>query len=807
MHTEIITLAKDIFSDKAPETVLSFRPFIGHLKKRKEDQNNHKAGFFTYIIAEFEKHPELLQQVDLEGMSRYQHVLELIYNCLSPIIEDEEKQFWALCQPLTPYVFYSTNAFYNLVISISTGMLRKAVAEKSPEELREDQLKFCYSVILEKCYHLPAFFKTEAVHSLEDEDTGLMHYYKMKMDTRFIEVHPKTDFPDFNIKLLQSGENYDHSDMIPLLRKWLPLDMFRFEGFAIETVVDVTAQYAYENIRNSILNRGSLENKQCLFSIHHWLKTIVASNDIEFGLMPVLKIDNKLIFEESTCSNGLLVNASREFADTESAYISLVENYLKEPKRIFWNGMSKEDETKSAYIKILANKGVKSYAIIPLYYNSAVVGMVEIYTSKPNLLTEGVLSLLDPVIPMLSQVLKNTIDEFHEEINQVIREKFTSVQPSVQWKFNQTAWHYLRDTELLGKTTDIGEIAFENVYPLYGAVDIRNSTIERNAALATDFKVQFNVLKSALNEIKLETGFALIDEKIFLVKKWISIINGPSGGNQEIKLNDFFENQMHPFLRLLEKGNPKVKESVGKYFDAIDEKTGVAYESRRNLETSMNTVISAVNNYLETMKGEVQQAYPSYFEKFRTDGVEYDIYIGQSIAPDKPFSDIYLKNLRLLQLTSMAAIAKLSHALLEHLSKPVETTQLIFIHSHPINIMFRNDEKRFDVEGAYNIRYHVIKKRIDKVRIKGTKERLTQPNKIAIVYFSQKEADEQIGYIRYLQEQNMLNNDLEELELEDLQGVIGLKALRVGVTIDEGVGSRELHKLFNPDDADTLKVG
>ncbi len=48
------------------------------------------------------------------------------------------------------------------------------------------------------------------------------------------------------------------------------------------------------------------------------------------------------------------------------------------------------------------------------------------------------------------------------------------------------------------------------------------------------------------------------------------------------------------------------------------------------------------------MKGEIQQAYPSYFEKFRTDGVEYDIYIGQSIAPDKPFSDIYLKNLRLI---------------------------------------------------------------------------------------------------------------------------------------------------------------
>ena len=136
-----------------------------------------------------------------------------------------------------------------------------------------------------------------------------------------------------------------------------------------------------------------------------------------------------------------------------------------------------------------------------------------------------------------------------------------------------------------------------------------------------------------------------------------------------------------------------------------------------------------------------------------------------------------------MQLTSMAAIAKYSHSLLPHLSRKVETTQLIFIHSHPIDIRFRKDEKRFDVEGAYNIRYHIIKKRIDKVNIRDTRERLTQPNKIALVYFNQKEADEYVSYIRYLQGEKLLNNDLEYLELEELQGVSGLKALRVGINL------------------------
>ena len=127
-----------------------------------------------------------------------------------------------------------------------------------------------------------------------------------------------------------------------------------------------------------------------------------------------------------------------------------------------------------------------------------------------------------------------------------------------------------------------------------------------------------------------------------------------------------------------------------------------------------------------------------------------------------------------------------TNSLIPQMTKPLETTQLIFIHSSSIDISFRDDERRFDVEGAYNIRYQVIKKRIDKVRIKGSGERLTQPGKIALVYFNAKSAEEYVGYIRYLQGKNTLQDNLEYLDLEELQGVAGLKALRIGVNLDSG---------------------
>ena len=53
--------------------------------------------------------------------------------------------------------------------------------------------------------------------------------------------------------------------------------------------------------------------------------------------------------------------------------------------------------------------------------------------------------------------------------------------------------------------------------------------------------------------------------------------------------------------------------------------------------------------------------------------------------------------------------------------------------------------------------------------------------KIALVYYNDKDAAEYRLYIRQLQDMNILSDDLEQLELEELQGVSGLKALRVGV--------------------------
>ncbi len=79
---------------------------------------------------------------------------------------------------------------------------------------------------------------------------------------------------------------------------------------------------------------------------------------------------------------------------------------------------------------------------------------------------------------------------------------------------------------------------------------------------------------------------------------------------------------------------------------------------------------------------------------------------------------LYLQNLRLWQLQVMVEMENAHYNLKPTLPVPLDVSSLIMVHNSPLDIRFRMDEKRFDVDGTYNARYEVIKKRIDKEFVK-----------------------------------------------------------------------------------------
>jgi hypothetical protein len=154
----------------------------------------------------------------------------------------------------------------------------------------------------------------------------------------------------------------------------------------------------------------------------------------------------------------------------------------------------------------------------------------------------------------------------------------------------------------------------------------------------------------------------------------------------------------------------------------------------------------------------------------------------------------------------MSEIHRKVEQLKPSLKTPLEITQLILVHDTPISIRFRPDERQFDVDGAYDIRYEIIKKRIDKAFIKNSSERLTQPGKIAIVYNQARVEDEFRRYFKYLKARNLVMGDIEEIELEELPGAAGLRALRFQLTSEETEKVETSKDLLLRDIEESLRV-
>ncbi|MHA4811162.1 GAF domain-containing protein [Flavitalea flava] len=780
----MLNIAEDLEGADLLDSHLSFNGFIRFLKERAVHEKTMKVKFLEYVIDTFEKKLSGKDILTIDEIGKYEDLMQLIYAIIFPAIEEESHNLWSLSLPLKPTIFYATQPFYDLLRDQKTGNLRSKLIDQENRPRKKINLEFIYSFILKKLYNYRYIPANSMIHSIFNEATGITKFYRLNIDIRFVEIIPKGPLPELDFKVL--GSHLYDSSGIKYLTEHLPLSLFRFEGISAISVVDISADYALENIKNIILDRTGCGRDSYYEQVIQSLKILAGKAGVEFGLIPFLKVNGKPVFSGDNCDHSILASSAKKYGEAEMAYLSLAENYTQEPRLLFFETMPASLPDTDIFLKVLKQNGVKAYGMLPVFHNKHLAGVLEVYSKEDDVLDQALLSRLTIALPILAQLLQQSIDEFESKLTRIIKTNFTSIQPAVEWKFNETAWLYLKDHHLGDggeKGSGIDTIYFKNVYPLYGAVDIRNSTVERNMALRKDLQTQFSLLITTLSALQNESSLELVDELIYLCRNWQHSLSDSLTTAQEMNLNAFLKNEIEFFFLHLKESRPDLLAYMDPYLSAIDETTGIAFENRRALETSIQLINKTINGHLEAARDELQQAYPCYFEKFRTDGVEYDIYVGQSIAPDRPFDIIYLKNLHLWQLNSMATIAELTHSLLPGLPGKLLTTQLIFVHSNSIDISFRKDERRFDVEGGYNIRYQIVKKRIDKVHIAGSNERLTQPGKIAIIYFNDQESEEYKLNIKYLQERNVLNDDLEELDLEELQGVTGLKALRVGVRL------------------------
>jgi hypothetical protein len=768
-----------LYDDSIINSRLCFKPLLAALKKNIAEGNPGVKKLYGHVVEVFESHPELMQNIDDLGVL-IPHT-ELIEELLASIFPPTSTEnLYAIAMPFKFKAVYTSRLFQHLFIKPGTNEV-DVPDTATGASLSKQKMEFAYSMILRKYCGYSSPETVSWVHPYLDPMSGLTKYMKLEVDARFVDVNPIAGMPALPSNLICQRSNRIMT--ITELMEQVPLDQFVFEGLSIVRVIDVTHQEVISQIKNSLININAISDSYTYAALESNVQSLISLKDVRIGITPFFKINGHYVYSDLHNNNSLLFKHFKSNTEKDDVSDSCKLLFKENDQPVVFESLNEQTLSDVEYLKYYYMEGGRSLIICPLKLKDQLLGILEIMSETPGQLRHTHVNRVEDALPLFSLGLEKSLEGLNSQIDKVIKKQFTAVQPAVEWKFTEVALDYIVSKQRR-QDTPIERIAFDDVYPLYGSIDIRNSSTERSHAIQLDFIEQLEMARAVVKKAQALMPFPLLQEIEFKIDKYIASATHVLLSDEEITIRDFMQEQVVSIFNHLHATLPSVKNEVEHYFASLDPQIGMLYHHRKHYEQSIGRINDTLARFIDKEQIAAQKVYPHYFERYVTDGLEFNIYMGQSIAPRKKFDEIYLRNMKMWQLTVLAKAARVTNNLEQELSHPLRTTQLILAHSIPLSISFRTEERKFDVDGTYNIRYEIVKKRIDKVRIKQTNERLTQPGKIGIVYSVPKDAAEYTEYIEFLQSQGLLKPGIEQLELEELQGVIGLKALRVEVNFD-----------------------
>jgi len=761
---------------QAFNSLLSIQPLVSVLKKMITEGRPGARKLYEGLLQEIEAKPQLLQPTDnLTPLLENSELVETLLSTIFPPSTSANEGLYAISFPFRHETIYASPGFKELFLT-NEGTI-DLPDRKTSVNINKALLNLAYNVILKKLYGFDVPATASSVHPFTNNETGVIKYLELNLNAQFVEVrslNPAFVLPQFSPqRLLDTDE----------LLKILPLENFQFEGLIVSDVSDVTGEQVIAELKNTLLTINSASDASVYEKLQVHIETLLELHDIRIGVTPFFKLNELYLYLDTQYGNSLLYKHEKVAASSEKI-IKLCQQIFRTTDFPVLYQTEKESRSDiNTLLKYYNDLGFKSLIICPLKSeDGALIGLLEIGSETEDALRFQHLSRLQSAMQLFSLALEKSMENLELQIDKTIKEHFTSVQSAVEWKFTETAFQYIKNKQVTD-AAKMGSITFENVYPLYGAIDVRNSSVERTHSIQLDILEQLKGAQNVLSAAVKTAQFPLLKEYLFKIDQYINATTDQLLSEEEMAIYEFLQTDLDGVFKHLSLKNPELKKSVDGYFAALDPQRNIVYHHRKEYEESITKINDSLDRFMDAEQSAAQQVFPHFFERYITDGIEFNIYVGQSLAPAHLFNEIYVKNLKLWQITMLAKAARLTHGLEKKLALPLQTTQLILAHSIPLTISFRRKERKFDVDGAYNIRYEIVKKRIDKVHLKESEERLTQPGTVAVVYSQQKELNEYMEYIAYLQAEGLLGENVEHLELEDTQGISGLKALRVAVNM------------------------
>lgn len=755
---------------------VSFNKLVNQYEKLIDADNHFIASNAKRVIKIAEENSILRDGFsDISYFKKYEkEIEEILQDAFNPILTYNEIKTATI--PFHNFIFNASERFKSILKTAGEDF------DLQIKNMPEDQTYIiACTIILNFCYGFDLNFKRPFFYHIPDANC-IMRYYKILYNADFIEITPKQDTP----KITQEDfdELLDNFENIALWKSKFPPNSYDFKGFIISNIFDVTDDQSISNIKSSLIGEEKRKDESFMEDFHEIFRSLLGLKNIKVGFSIYNKDEDTFERVYGAGMNSYLLN-DLETSECSDVLCSWSYNRLLNENKYFSisdvDKMYAHPQGPAPHVKVLYGQGIRSAIFAPIANDDGLMGILEIVSEKPKVLNSINANKLIDVMPFIVSAVERSKNEEENLIEAIIQQECTSIHSSVHWRFEKEARNFIKD-QFNGVEPNFNQIVFNGVYPLFGQIDIKGSSNARNLATQTDLTLQLNKIKEIVKKASEIDALPIYEQYVYQIDRFLTNIENNFQVDSEQRISTFIKEDIEPILKHLS-DHEDLKNLIEDYFSSIDLKTNAIYKYRKDYDDTIASINREMASLLDHKQIEAQKMYPHYFERYKTDGVEHNMYIGESITKEDTFNPIYLYNLRLWQLQVMCEMENNYYQMQIQSKFPIQldVASMILVFNQPLSISFRMDEKQFDVDGTYNARYEIVKKRVDKAFIKGTKERVTQKGKITIVYSQREDEREYLRYIRFLQSKHYLDTDVEVVELEDLQAVTGLKAIRVSV--------------------------
>ena len=472
---------------------LSFEAVYEYLEKITEDKNHYLYATAIQLLEEYKDYPILRDGFeDFSYLEKYNAEIDKLLDILFPeLLQSNEIKAAAI--PFDFTSFKLSKRFQNILDDAGDNYELKL---RNFDEANIYILTCTF--ILAYCHNTNIDFRRPFFFDIPNNKTGIVKNYKTLLNGDFFKVKPLENAPKISSEDVQLL--LDNFNNIDLWREKFPPNSYEFRGFGIMNLFDVTPDESLSNLKENLIrnDQGGFDE------IEKSISNLYGSTTIKMGISSYNSNIDDIQFKKNKEENSYLKLNESSLKNFKDFFCDgIIERVFKNKELVAISDIEKYgvNTNYNGFYKVLHKQNIQSLILVPLELKDGVLGILELVSTKKNELNSINAHKLMDVIPVFKIAMKRYMQEFENKLESIIQANYTSLHPTVKWKFYEEAEEYLYQVEGPNKIIpNLKSIVFENVTPLYGQSDIKGSSIARNTAIQEDLVKQLNLASGIIKK-------------------------------------------------------------------------------------------------------------------------------------------------------------------------------------------------------------------------------------------------------------------------------------------------------------------